>query len=477
MMNMAQGNTYLIRIAGFDGDEGDYTLKISSRPCALPLEPYNPNPANGATDILEGTLLSWDGSKEHGMDSKRSAMVWSKDIKKPKIVYGPDDRLDEYQVTDADILAAGDSTVALLYHSDLIENGDGTFSLPTETYAQKYLRVDPIGTGNQLCPDEPFRDQPAPAWCSGFLVAPDIVATAGHCVEPGECAETAFVFGFVMLDADTPLLSIDGAEIYYCNEVIGRQTGDSDWALIRLDREVTGHNPFKVRTTGLVDDDESLLVIGHPCGLPRKYAGGASVRENIQLAYFQANLDTYGGNSGSAVLNANTLEVEGILKRGQGDFAEDGDCDRSAVCPDSGCPGWEIVVRATEFAILLPWHKYDVYLDSNNPPTRLICSDIDVPTCEPKETLMANTTYYWQVVSKNSCGQTEGPVWSFTTAPDIGDINGDGNVDLVDAILTLKVVSGIQSSQSANPSADVDGDGRIGMAEVIYILQDISGLR
>ena len=237
-------------------------------------------------------------------------------------------------------------------------------------------------------------------------------------MESTTCGEMAFVFGFVMLDPVTPTLTIDESEIYYCSEVIQYQTGDSDWALIRLDREVTGHNPLSVRTTGKILDDEQLCVIGHPVGLPRKYAAGetTTVRDNTQWAFFQTNTDTYIGNSGSVVINANTYEVEGVLVYGQDDWVWGISCDSSNQCPDGGCPGWETVTRATQFTPFLSWQNYDVYLDTKNPPTQLIYSDLDVPTCVPNETLEPATTYYWQVVSRNSCGQTEGQVWSFTTA-------------------------------------------------------------
>jgi len=57
-----------------------------------------------------------------------------------------------------------------------------------------------------------------------------------------------------------------------------------------------------------------------------------------------------------------------------------------------------------------------------------------------------------------------------------GDLNHQNGVDLADAILALKVVSGL------NPSgiffdADVNSDGKIGLAEVVYILQTVAGLR
>ncbi|MBN2060196.1 MAG: hypothetical protein JW882_07240, partial [Deltaproteobacteria bacterium] len=57
------------------------------------------------------------------------------------------------------------------------------------------------------------------------------------------------------------------------------------------------------------------------------------------------------------------------------------------------------------------------------------------------------------------------------------DINGDGNVDLIDAILALQISSGISGSHGIYNQADVNDDSRIGLGEGVYILQKISGLR
>lgn len=417
-MAMAEGSTYLIRIAGFDEETGNYTLKVSSEPCLAPDTPTTSSPTNGANYVPVDAVLSWYGGEASGAKINQSAAAALKDTIRPKVIYGPDDRLDEYQITNPNLLAAGDSTVVIVPKSELINHGNGTFSLPTETYSEWYLSADPLGTGHPLCTDEPYRDQQTAdvsVLCSGFLVAPDVISTTGHCLDT--CGELAFVFGFVMLDAVTPRVTIDGSEIYYCSEVIQYQTGEADWALIRLDREVIGHNPLSVRTTGKIPDDENLLVIGHPVALPRKYAGGATttVRDNTAWAFFEANLDTYVGNSGAAVLSQHTLQVEGILGFGQEDWVAGVGCDSSNQCSDEGCLGWEEVTRANQFTPFFPWQKYDVYLDINDPPTTLICSDIDLPACTPGETLEPFATYYWRVVSRNSCGHAEGPVWSFTT--------------------------------------------------------------
>ena len=59
----------------------------------------------------------------------------------------------------------------------------------------------------------------------------------------------------------------------------------------------------------------------------------------------------------------------------------------------------------------------------------------------------------------------------------IGDITGDGNVGLDDAVLALQLLSLMEPSSIVYKTADVNGDGSIGLEEVIYIMQRISGLR
>ena len=59
-----------------------------------------------------------------------------------------------------------------------------------------------------------------------------------------------------------------------------------------------------------------------------------------------------------------------------------------------------------------------------------------------------------------------------------GDVNGDGDVDLADAILALKVAIGLDTSgEDIALASDVNGDQDIGIAEAIYILQKMTGLR
>ena len=81
--------------------------------------------------------------------------------------------------------------------------------------------------------------------------------------------------------------------------------------------------------------------------------GDSEVRTVDKSGYFVANLDTYGGNSGSAVFNTDTGLVEGILVRGENDFVYSNGCRVSNVCPAPGCRG-EDVTKISELANLIP---------------------------------------------------------------------------------------------------------------------------
>ncbi|MEI8190645.1 MAG: hypothetical protein WCI75_13115 [candidate division NC10 bacterium] len=66
------------------------------------------------------------------------------------------------------------------------------------------------------------------------------------------------------------------------------------------------------------------------------------MRDASPNGYFVANLDTYGGNSGSAVFSATTGLVEGILVRGENDYVWKGGCRVSNRCPADGCRGEDV---------------------------------------------------------------------------------------------------------------------------------------
>ena len=264
-----------------------------------------------------------------------------------KLIYGTDDRQDLFEVSDPTILNNAGAVAAMVSAHNLLDNGNGTFSLKTVSY----------GKSADLCSSEPFFSQPVPVspHCTAFLVTPNIMATAGHCIDQIDLSKFRFIFGFRMLNEHNANLVYSDNDIFQGISVIAYENlrNGLDFALVRLDRAVHSRPITSLRRVGKIKNNANVYVIGHPSGLPAKYAPGAHVRDNTNSAFFVANLDTYGGNSGSPVFNQETHDVEGILVRGETDFVFDDNCWVSNVCPMAGCSG-EDVCRSTTFADHLP---------------------------------------------------------------------------------------------------------------------------
>ncbi len=126
-------------------------------------------------------------------------------------------------------------------------------------------------------------------------------------------------------------------DVYRFTQIIDRELGGGfDHCVCRVDRDVTGRNPVPIMRDTPPAIGTPMVVIGHPVVLPKKIAGGAEVKSiNSPDSFFDSNLDTYGGNSGSMVVNLDTYEVCGILVRGAPDFTSGGGCTQSNQLPDT----------------------------------------------------------------------------------------------------------------------------------------------
>lgn len=239
-----------------------------------------------------------------------------------KVIYGVDNRYDVFEYPYAKVVEASRSTVALFKSYDLTNRG-GNFQIDKT----------PIRESANVCSVERFSKQPAAAFCSGFLIAPDKMVTAGHCITTqAACDETRFVFDYKMNTSNNAQVNFKQSQIYSCKKVLGQvlERGGADFAVIQLDRVVPDRKPLTLSDNKSLSINDEVLVIGHPSGLPTKITDSGRIRKiDRQNGFFVTNLDTYGGNSGSAVFNTRTLEVEGILVRGETDYETDGDCERS----------------------------------------------------------------------------------------------------------------------------------------------------
>ncbi len=273
-----------------------------------------------------------------------STQVFSVD----KVVYGEDKRFEVYEV--ASILKQMAQATALKVPSkNLIVEGE-QIKLLGKNYAEAY----------GLCPDVRFASQQISGSCSGFLVSEDVFVTAGHCIRNKEdCQSVNWVFDFSLnADGTTPVI-FNQDQVYRCSEILGRiwSTGNkNDYAVIRLDRKVVNRLPLKIRSEGKVDDFADLVLIGNPSGLPTKVTLGGTMRKNDNPVYFVANLDSFAGNSGSAVIDLKSGLVEGILVRGEIDFVmdENRNCKIVKQCAEGHCRG-EDVTRITN---ILPFLSF-----------------------------------------------------------------------------------------------------------------------
>lgn len=286
-------------------------------------------------------------------------------IIEPKAIYGEDDRIEVAAADELHRRAA--KSVAALFDKKTLSKGFGG----TNSWA---LSDKPTLQDKGWCENETFSHQPATANCTGFLVGADRLVTSAHCVYEGKqdhykhgqpCSDIAIVFDFVISDEDSVssgVQALSSEQLYFCKNVINsryERTG-SDWAILQLDRSVSGRAPLHIYAAEQFEETASISVIGHPLGLPAKVSTNARVLEQSRSDYVITNLDTYDGNSGSPVFvtveandsSGHQLLVIGLLSRGEKDdelVSVDANttCKVSRRCDNLNCSG-EHVTRITE---------------------------------------------------------------------------------------------------------------------------------
>lgn len=266
-----------------------------------------------------------------------------------KVIYGADDRRDIFQDVDPDRREWANSVCALVYASQLTEKEDGTFSLAVGDYT-----VDDFPP----CDDESFRDQPTAAHCTGFIVGPNLIATAGHCFGSNDLENTRFVFGFRMLDSTNARTTFESYEVYKGSRIVTRRSsGSYDYTIIEVypTFRVPGAKVLRLRTSGTVAEGTQIGVIGHSAGLPMKSAFGRNtvVRSGTNPGYFFANLDFAGAGAGSPVFDRETGLVEGILARGPEDYHFYGEDCFTSIAREDNDNYAQIVSRTTPFATIV----------------------------------------------------------------------------------------------------------------------------
>lgn len=269
-----------------------------------------------------------------------------------KVIYGEDNRLT-YADLDASIepetVQAADAVLAQI-PSWRIDQTDKDFIRVT---------TKDLKTGLNVCAEERFSDAPLVSSCTAFLVAPNLILTAGHCIKDKyECKKQTWVLDFNdggEFTAPSGTVSFPRSKAFQCAELVSWSNNPKlDYALIRLDRAVSNVRPLPLRRQGKIKNDEILTVIGHPLGMPKLISDFAEIRDNSLTYTFKTNTDTFSGNSGSPVIGFDSKVVEGLLIRGEDDFELNLDslCQRPKRCEKDECRG-EVIQRSTVLPLKL----------------------------------------------------------------------------------------------------------------------------
>lgn len=265
-----------------------------------------------------------------------------------KSIYGNDNRrlirnLNSNNSLDQTYLKFSASILAQIPTWRISDQNKNSISIETKT----------LKTGLKFCAEENFLDEPIVSSCTAFLVAPNMIMTAGHCIKDKfDCKKNTWVLdyhnSYDNLYIDNKI-SFSKEKTFQCAELITQAENQKvDYALIRLDRSIEDRPILKIRKSGKTDSKEPLILYGHPLGMPLMVSDQIFIRDNSQEYVFKTNADSFSGNSGSPLIGLNSELVEGILIRGDDDFIMDEKekCNKTVKCLDKDCRG-ETVLRSS----------------------------------------------------------------------------------------------------------------------------------
>lgn len=265
-----------------------------------------------------------------------------------KSIYGNDNRrlirnLDPQNSKDQVFLKYSPSILAQIPTWRISDQGKTTISVETKT----------LQTGLKFCREENFLDEPIVSSCTAFLVAPNLIMTAGHCIKDKfDCKKNTWVLDYHNSEDNLYIdnkITFSKEKTYQCAELISQaENSKVDYALIRIDRAIEDRPILKVRKSGKTDSKELLMLFGHPLGMPLMVADQIFIRDNSQEYVFKTNADSFSGNSGSPLIGVKSELVEGILIRGDDDYTMDAkdNCNKVVKCLDKDCRG-ETVLRSS----------------------------------------------------------------------------------------------------------------------------------
>lgn len=260
--------------------------------------------------------------------------VQASEVRPASVIYGGiDTRNDLSSESPAWALRVGHSVAMMIDRRRIQPILSGKFFKVT---AQK------LGVRKNLCPGTKYYDQPSiRGACTAFLVGKDQMITAAHCLRhPLAHLDKVLIFDFTnsslsdngdLIFESDQIYSIKTAsvarEVHFVDRVVNDTSRSEkmiikDHALLTLERSVVGRIPLEWNFTEELTSGTELSIFGHPDGISQKMANGV-VESPDRETFFYASLDSFSGNSGSPVINKQTMKVEGLLSSGEADYIVD----------------------------------------------------------------------------------------------------------------------------------------------------------
>ena len=186
-----------------------------------------------------------------------------------------------------------------------------------------------------MCKGFEYKDQPFLSNCTGSLVAPDLILTAGHCVKiKNFCKRFKWVFDYKYESTAENFAGVNptrsSEQIYSCKKVVRKVHSKipiygalfrSDVALVKLDKRVVGRQPLELDFEYKPKKDDEIFLISNPRGLPQKYSEG-KIEQRVTKAITMAKLAALGGSSGGPIFSKESGKIIGVLVRGPLMFRE-----------------------------------------------------------------------------------------------------------------------------------------------------------
>lgn len=255
------------------------------------------------------------------------------------VVWGVDDRRDvpqDLESMDMLLRYQAQATVSLVRKNKV------------DHYTRDAVVFRPLAlnSSGKYCPEVKFGKQQDISHCSGILITPTRLLTAGHCVKSQEdCESQLFVFNRRDPGSRKALKS----DVYKCKKVLARRYEQGnlympDIAVVELDRVVGGGVIPNDVVDAKFEVGEEIRLLGYSMGVSLKKHEAKILSQDTDL-YYRTDLDAFEGDSGAPVFSVKTGSLKGLLIGGAPDFVEDLDrnCLKVNVCNERTCLGEKVL--------------------------------------------------------------------------------------------------------------------------------------